>query len=80
MKVKVYGTPICPTCYKVKEFLKEKGIEFEDINVFENKEAAKEIVERSGQMDIPVTDIDGKLVLGYDKEKLEEVLKKKGII
>lgn len=78
MKVTVYGSPTCHKCHKVKEFLKEKGIKFEDVNVFADREAAKEMVEVSGQMDIPVTIIDEEIILGYDKDKLEKALKKDG--
>jgi glutaredoxin 3 len=75
-KVKVYSTPTCPWCKKTKEFLKQKKVEFEDINVAENHEAAHEMVEKSGQMGVPVTEIDGNIVVGFDKEKLESLLKK----
>ena len=77
MKIKLYGSPTCAKCFKIKEFFKEKGIEFEDINVFADKEKAKEMVKKSGQMEIPVVEVDGEFIVGYDKEKLEEVLKKK---
>ena len=75
-KVKVYSTPTCPWCKKAKDFLKGKNIEFEDINVAENQEAAKEMVDKSGQMGVPVIEIDGEIVVGFDKEKLESLLAK----
>ncbi len=73
-KVKVYSTLSCPWCHKAKEFLKEKGIKFEDINVGANQKAANEMVEKSGQMGVPVIDIDGKIIVGFDKEELEKTL------
>ena len=73
-KVKVYSTLSCPWCHKAKEFLKEKGIKFEDINVGANQEAANEMVEKSGQMGVPVIDVDGKIIVGFDKEELEKTL------
>ncbi len=73
-KVKVYSTKTCPWCHKAKEFLKEKGIKFEDINVGANQKAANEMVEKSGQMGVPVIDIDGKIIVGFDKEELEKAL------
>ena len=73
-KVKVYSTLSCPWCHKAKEFLKEKGIKFEDINVGANQKAANEMVEKSGQMGVPVIDIDGKIIVGFDKEELEKAL------
>ncbi|MBR9706335.1 NrdH-redoxin [Candidatus Pacearchaeota archaeon] len=74
-KVKVYSTPTCPWCIKTKDFLKEKKIEFEDINVAENQEASKEMVEKSGQMGVPVIDIDGTIIVGFDEAKIKEALK-----
>jgi glutaredoxin-like YruB-family protein len=74
-KVKVYSTPTCPWCKKVKGFLKEKGIEFEDIDVSSNQEASKEMIEKSGQMGVPVLDIDGTIIVGYDLDKMKEALK-----
>ena len=74
MKVKVYSTPICPWCMRVKEFLHENGIPFEDIDVSANPDAAKEMVEKSGQMGVPVVDIDGQIVVGFNEGKLGELL------
>ena len=74
-KIKVYSTPACPHCHEVKDFLKEKGIEFEDIDVAADQEKAKEMVEKSGQMGVPVIDIDGKIIVGFDREAIEKELK-----
>jgi glutaredoxin-like YruB-family protein len=76
-KVKVYSTPTCPFCHMAKEFLKSKGIEFEDIDVSKDEAAAREMIEKSGQMGVPVIEIDGKIVVGFDKEKIEKLLKLK---
>lgn len=76
MKIKVYSTPQCPWCRKVKEYLKDKGVEFENINVAENHEKAQEMVEKSGQMGVPVIDINGKIVLGFDKDNIDMLLEK----
>ena len=73
-KVKIYSTPTCPYCIHAKEFFKEKNIEFEDIDVSKNSEAGKMIVEKTGQMAIPVIDIDGKFIVGFDKEKIKKLL------
>jgi len=73
-KVKVYSTSTCPWCHKTKEFLKEKGIKYDDINVGKDQKAANEMVEKSGQMGVPVIDIDGKIIVGFDKEALEKAL------
>lgn len=73
--VKVYSTPTCPWCFKVKDFLKEKKIKFSDINVAENDNAREEMIEKSGQLGVPVIDIDGKIIIGYDKPALMKLLK-----
>ena len=74
-KIKIYSTPACPYCVTLKEFLKEKGFEYEDIDVSQNQSMVDEMVEKSGQMGVPVVDIDGKIIVGFDKEKISEVLK-----
>ena len=55
-------------------FLKEHKVDFIEIDVSQDKEAAKEMIEKSGQMGVPVMDIDGQIVVGFDKEKLSEIL------
>lgn len=73
-KVRVFSTKMCPYCLTLKEFLKEKNIEFEDIDATENAEAQKEIVEKSGQMAVPVVEIEGEIIIGFDKEKISKLL------
>ena len=73
-KIKIYSTPTCPYCHKAKDFLKEKKVEFEDIDVMANQEAAHEMIEKSGQMGVPVLDIDGKVIVGFDQEAIEKAL------
>lgn len=74
--VKVYSTQTCPWCHKVKDFLKEKGVEFDNIDVSQDQEAAQKMVEKSGQMGVPQTEINGKIIVGFDKAKLEEEIGK----
>jgi len=73
-KVRVYSTPTCPWCHKTKEWLKEKNIEFEDINVAEDQKAAAEMVEATGQRGVPVIQIDDNYIVGYDVAKMKELL------
>ena len=74
-KVRIYSTPTCPYCKMVKEFLTEKGVKFEDVDVSSDQEAAHKMVEKSGQMGVPQIEIDGEIkVIGFDKEKLEKEL------
>jgi len=73
-KIKIYSTPTCPYCVTLKEFLREKSIEFEDVNVAEDREAREEMIHKSGQMGVPVVDIDGEIVIGFDKQKISKLL------
>ena len=73
-EVEVYTTPGCPYCAAVKRFLEEHGIDYEEYNVAEDPYKAEEMIERSGQMGVPVVDIDGEIVIGFDRERLEELL------
>ncbi|MAG77925.1 NrdH-redoxin [archaeon] len=74
-KVTVYSTPTCPYCVMVKKFLKDNNVEFEEIDVAADQEKAKLMVEKSGQMGVPVVEVDDEIVIGFDKEKLKELLK-----
>ena len=72
--VKLFVTPACPYCYTLKEFLKEKGIEFEEIDVSKDEKARDEMIKKSGKLEAPVIDIDGQIVVGFDKEKICKLL------
>ena len=74
MTVKVYSTQTCPWCAKVKEFLKENKVPFTTIDVTSDQKAAKEMVEKSGQMGVPVIDVNGKILVGFNEPKLKEAL------
>ncbi len=80
MKVKVYSTPICVWCNKLKDFLRDNRIEFEDFNVVEDKQAAREVIDKSDQLGVPVTDIDGKIIIGFDKKILEKELRIREVV
>ena len=72
--VKLYSTPTCPYCIKTKQFLKDLGVDFVDFDVSEDSLAANEMVEKSGQMAVPVLDIDGNIIVGFDPEEIKRVL------
>ena len=72
--VKVYSTPTCPWCIRIKQFLKENNIAFEDIDVSSNQQAAEEIIQKSGQMGVPVLDIEGEIIVGFVKERIKQAL------
>jgi glutaredoxin-like YruB-family protein len=73
-KVKVYSTPTCPFCIMAKKFLKDNNIEFEDVDVSRDIKAAREMVEKTGQMGVPVIEIDGEFVIGFDRDRIKELL------
>ncbi len=72
--VKLYSTPACPYCFTLKEFFKEHNIEFEDIDVSKDEKARDYMIEKSGQMGVPVVEIDDKFVIGFDKGKIVKLL------
>ncbi len=74
-KIKIYSTPTCVFCKQTKEFLKEKKIPFEDIDVSKNRKAVEELVKKSGQLGVPVIDIDGKIIIGFDQDAIEKAIK-----
>ncbi len=73
-QVKVYSTKTCPHCVRAKEYLEGKNIEFEDIDVSEDQEKAREMVELTGQMGVPVIVIDGEAIVGFDRAKIQKTL------
>ncbi|MFA5086837.1 MAG: glutaredoxin domain-containing protein [Candidatus Paceibacterota bacterium] len=74
MKVRVFSTPICPYCITLKRFLDEKGIAYESIDVLEDKAAQEEMIEKSNQFSVPVIDIGGEFIVGFDRNKIVEKL------
>ncbi|PLX28488.1 NrdH-redoxin [Candidatus Parcubacteria bacterium] len=74
MKAVVYSTPSCPYCNQAKDYFKENNVEFEDFNVAEDQAKAQEMVKKSGQMGVPVIDLEGTIIVGFDKAKINEVL------
>lgn len=74
MKVILYTTSTCVFCPLVKNFLKEKEVEYEEVDVSKDAKALEEIKEKTGQMGVPVTLIRDKVVIGFDKNKLTELL------
>jgi glutaredoxin 3 len=69
----VYTTPTCPYCTMVKQFLSQRGIGFEERDASRNPSYAQELMRNTGQMGVPVTIIDGEIVVGFDRERLEQL-------
>lgn len=72
--VLIYSTSTCPFCIRVKQFLTENNISFKNIDVSDDHQAAEEMIQKSGQMGVPVLDIDGKIIVGFDKESIKQAL------
>ena len=74
MAIKVYSTPTCPWCTVAKKYLTSKNVPFEDLDVSRNREAAMEMVQKSGQRGVPVIDINGKISVGFDQATIDRLL------
>jgi len=72
--VKIYTTSICPYCHMAKEYLEKNKIKFQDINVEEDEAAAREMIQKSHQMGVPVLDINGTIIVGFDKAGIDKAL------
>lgn len=73
-KIIIYSTPSCPYCVALKSYLKERNFDFEDFDVSQDSQKLKEMVRKSGQMGVPVIEIDGQIIVGFDKEKIDKIL------
>ncbi|MBI2597843.1 MAG: glutathione S-transferase N-terminal domain-containing protein [Candidatus Diapherotrites archaeon] len=73
-QVIVYSTKTCPYCHLAKEFLKANSVKFEDVDVGANVSRAMEMIQKSGQQGVPVIDIDGKIIIGFDREAIKKAL------
>ena len=73
--IKIYTTPTCVYCRMAKDFFKEHNVQYEEHNVMEDLKAREEMVSKSGQMGVPVIDVEGELIVGFDKERLTELLR-----
>ncbi|GIU68192.1 MAG: NrdH-redoxin [Candidatus Pacearchaeota archaeon] len=76
MAINLYSTPTCPWCAKTREFFKKNKIKYKDIDVSSNKKALQEMFKKSGQMGVPVIDVNGKIIVGYNETELKKLLKK----
>lgn len=76
-QVKVYSTPTCPYCHMAKEYLKANNVPFQDINVAADEKAADEMQQKTGQLGVPVIEIGNTIIVGFDKDAINEALKLK---
>ena len=75
MSVKVYSTPSCPWCTVAKNYLKSRNVLFEDVDVSRNREAEVEMVQKSGQRGVPVIDINGNIIVGFDQGAIDSLIR-----
>jgi glutaredoxin 3 len=75
MAIKVYSTPSCPWCTVAKNYLASKNVQFEDVDVSRDREAAMEMVQKSGQRGVPVLDINGSIVVGFDQATIDTLIR-----
>lgn len=73
-RVLVFTTPTCPWCVRVKRYLTEQKVAFREIDVSRDQAAARDLVRRTGQMGVPVVEIDGRPVVGFDKPRIDRLL------
>lgn len=76
MAITIYTTPTCSYCTMAKNWFKEKGIKYTEYNVARDSKKADEMVKKSGQMGVPVLDVNGRIIVGFDKPKIESALKR----
>jgi glutaredoxin-like YruB-family protein len=73
--ITVYSTKMCPYCVMAKKYLESKNIDFTDVDVSSDYSKALEMVKKSGQQGVPVIDIDGQIIVGFDRQKIDQILK-----
>ncbi len=73
-RVIIFTTPSCPHCNHAKRYLRERGIRFRDVDVSRDPAAARDMIRRSGQQGVPVIDIGGKIVVGFNKAEVDRLL------
>ena len=73
-RVIVFSTPTCTYCTAVKKYLRDKKVKFKDVDVSRDQAAARDMVRRSGQMGVPVIDIGGKVIVGFDRRNIDRFL------
>ncbi len=73
-RVRVFTTPTCPWCSRTKAYLRQRGVAFREVDVSRDQAAARDLVRRTGQMGVPVVEIDGKTIVGFDRAQIDRRL------
>lgn len=74
MAIQLYTTPTCAYCRKTKDYLRQRKVSFQEHNVATNRSKADEMVRKSGQMGVPVLDVNGKIIVGFNQAEIERAL------
>ncbi|RCX18780.1 glutaredoxin-like YruB-family protein [Anaerobacterium chartisolvens] len=74
MSIKIYSTPTCGYCTMAKKYFDSKNISYDDVDVSTDRNAAAEMVSKSGQRGVPVIDINGSIIVGFDKDKIDSLI------
>ena len=74
MAVSVYSTPTCAHCTRLKDYLKERQVKFQDIDVSRDERKADEMLHKSRQQGVPVTDFNGTIIVGFDRERIDRLI------
>lgn len=80
MKVRLYGLPTCTWCKKTREYLESLGVDYEDVDVSQDKTMAKEMIKNTDQKTVPVIQIGDSWVVGFDEDRLSIVLRNSGAL
>ncbi len=78
--IKVYSTTWCAFCHAAKQYFDRLGVKYEDVNVEQDRAAAQEMVDKSGQMGVPVIDFDGTIIVGFDRQRIDLMLREKKLL
>lgn len=73
-RVLVFTTPTCPWCNRAKTYLRSRGVPFREVDVSRDPAAARDLVRRTGQMGVPVIEIDGRPIVGFDQARIDQLL------
>lgn len=74
--IKIYTTQTCPYCVMAKDYFKQKGVQYEEFDVSSDEKAREELMKKSNQMGVPVIDIDGAVIVGFNRAEIDKALKK----
>lgn len=72
--IKVYTTPTCVFCHAVKEYFKQKKVKFDEVDLTVDQKAAQWVLDNTGQLAVPVIDMNGKIIIGFDRKQIDEQL------